>query len=174
MTSTHIPGPPTVELRRLLDAQLSRRSRIGHVALLLGAAAMTVVITSLWLTEPALPLRTAAAFAVMLLIGLSWMAFSGWVLSRRRPLFGRDGLVAGRMAVIFTSTFAGGALAVGYSSGGPAPFAAAALGVVLFAASVALLVRAGRHVARLTRRRDALERELGRDQRSASASRQDG
>jgi hypothetical protein len=78
------------------------------------------------------------------------------------------------MAVTFTSTFAGGALAVGYSSGGPAPFAAAAMGVVLIAASVALLVRARRHVAHLTRRREALERELGPAQRSASTSRRDG
>ena len=174
MTSTHISGPPTGELRRLLDAELSLRSRIGHVALFLASAAMTVVVTSLWLTEPALPRRAAAAFAVMTLIGVSWMVFSAWVLTRRRPLFGRDGLVAGRMAVTFASTFAGGALAVGYSNGGPAPFAAAAMGVVLMAASVAMLVRARRHVARLTRRREALERELGADRRSASPSPRDG
>jgi hypothetical protein len=161
MTSTHISSPPTAELRRLLDAELSLRSRIAHVALLLAAAAMTVVVASLWLTEPALPTRTTAAFAFMTLIGLSWMAFSGWVLTRRRPLFGRDGLVAGRMAVAFSSTFAGGALAVGYSSGGTAPFAAAAMGLVLVAAAVMLLVRALRNVAQLTKRREALERDLG-------------
>jgi hypothetical protein len=165
MTSTHISSPPTAEFRRLLDAELSLRSRIGHVVLLLAAAAMTVVVASLWLTEPALPTRTTAAFAVMTLIGLSWMAFSGWVLTRRRPLFGRDGLVAGRMAVTFTSAFAGGALAVGYSSGGAAPYAAAALGLVLVAAAGALLVQARRHVARLTTRREALERELGTEVR---------
>ena len=161
MTPTQIPGPKTEELRRLLAAQLSLRSRLGHVALLGGSAAMTIVVTSLWLTEPALPTRTAAAFAVMTLIGLSWMVFSGWVLTRRRPLYGRDGFVAGCMAVTFTSTFAIGALAIGYSSGGKAPFAAAAMGLVLVVAAVAVLVRARRNVARLKRRRDALERELG-------------
>ena len=161
MTSPHISGPPVAELHRLLSAELSLRSRIGHVALLLASAGMTVVVASLWLTEPALPTRTAVAFAVMTLMGLSWMAFSGWVLTRRRPLFGRDGLVAGRMALTFTSTFAVGALAVGYSSGEPAPYAAAAMGLGLIAAAVALLVRARRNVARLTGRREALERELG-------------
>src|SRR5919106_4219852 len=161
MTSTQVSGPTSAELRRLLDAQLSLRSRLGHVALLLGSAAMTIVVISLWLTEPALPTRTAGAFAVMTLIGLSWIVFSGWVLTRRRPLLGRDGLIAGRMAVTFTSTFAGGALAVRYSSGGEAPLAAAVMGLVMVAAAVALLVRARRTVARLTKRREALERELG-------------
>ena len=105
MTSTHFPTPPTADLRRLLDAELSLRSRLGYVALLLASAAMTAVIASLWLTEPTLPTRTAVAFAVLTLIGLSWIVFSGWVLTRRRPLFGRDGLVAGRMAVTFTAAF---------------------------------------------------------------------
>ena len=161
MTSIDAATPPAADLRRLFDAELSLRSRIRHVAVFLASAVMTVVVTSLMLTEPFLPTRTAAAFAVMTIIGLSWMGFSGWVLVRRRPLFGRDGVVAGRMAVTFTLTFVGGALAVGYSSGGPAPYAAAAMGVGLFAAAVALLVRARRNVARLMQRRDALERELG-------------
>ena len=47
MTSSHISGPPAAELCRLLDAELSVRSRIGHVALLLASAAMTVVVASL-------------------------------------------------------------------------------------------------------------------------------
>ena len=165
MTSTHFPTPPTADLRRLLDAELSLRSRLGYVALLLASAAMTAVIMSLWLTEPTLPTRTAVAFAVLTLIGLSWIVFSGWVLTRRRPLFGRDGLVAGRMAVTFTSAFVVGTLAVGYSSGGAAPYAAFAMGLVLLAVAVAALVRARHNVARLTTRREALERELGTQMR---------
>jgi len=161
MTSTHFPTPPAADLHRLLDAELSLRSRLGYVGLLLSSAAMTAVIVSLWLTEPALPRRTAVAFAVLTLIGLAWVVFSGWVLTRRRPLFGRDGLVAGRMAVTFTSAFALGTLAVGYSSGGAAPYAASAMALVLLAVAVAALVRARRNIARLTARREALERELG-------------
>ena len=164
MTSTHFPTPPTADLRRLLDAELSLRSRLGYVALLLASAAMTAVIVSLWLTEPTLPTRTAVAFAVLTLIGLSWIVFSVWVLTRR-PLFGRDCLVAGRMAVTFTSAFVVGTLAVGYSSGGAAPYAAFAMGLVLLAVAVVALVRARRNVTRLTTRREALERELGTQMR---------
>lgn len=161
MTSTETPIPPAADLRGLLDAELSLRSRLGYVALLLTSAAMTAVVTSLWLTEPVLPGRTAVAFAVMTLIGLSWMAFSGWVLTRRRPILGRDRVVAGRLAVTFTSVFVVGALAAGYVSGGAAPYAALVMGLVLLAVAGVALVRARRNVARLTRRRDALERELG-------------
>ena len=47
MTSTHFPTPPTADVRRLLDTELSLRSRLGYVALLLASAAMTAVIVSL-------------------------------------------------------------------------------------------------------------------------------
>ena len=67
------------------------------------------------------------------------------------------------MAVTFTSAFAVGSLAVGYLSGGAAPYAAFAMALVLLAVAVSALVRARRDVARLTARREALERELGTD-----------
>jgi hypothetical protein len=164
MTSTH-PSPPVADLRRLLDKELSRPSRIGYVTLLVASLTMTVVVTSLWLTEPVLPTRARVAFALMTVIGLSWTAFAGWVLTTRRVLLGRDGVVAGRMATTFTITFVVGALTVGYLGGGTAPYAAATMGLGLLAGAITLLVRAQRRVARLTARRDALERELGRNPR---------
>ncbi len=162
MTGTDSSALETAHLPRLLDTELSRPSRLGYVALLLVSMAMSVVVVSLWLTEPALPLRTRVAFGVMTIIGLSWVVFAGWVLTTRRVLLGRDNVVAGRLAVTFTAVFVAGALVVGYSTGGKAPFAAAAIGVGLLGAAIALLVRARRRVAALTARRDALERELGR------------
>jgi hypothetical protein len=51
----------------------------------------------------------------------------------------------------------------GYQSGARAAFAAAALGVVMLHAAVALLLQAHHAFARLTARRRALERELGRN-----------
>jgi hypothetical protein len=153
------------DLRRLLDKELSRPSRIGHVTLLVASLAMTVVVASLWLTEPVLPTRARVAFALMTLIGLSWAAFAVWVLTTRRVLSGRDSVVAGRMAVVFTMTFVIGALTVGYMGGGNAPYAAATMGLGLLAAAISLLVRAHRRVARLTARRETLERELGRSPR---------
>jgi hypothetical protein len=145
----------------MLDAELSLPSRLVYVALLLAALTMTAIVGSLWATEPGLPTRTQVAFGVMTVIGLSWVAFAVWVLARRRLLYAWDSVVAGRMAVTFTATFVAGALVVGYVSGGAAPYAAAALGIVMLGGAVALLVRGQRKFARLSERRTILERELG-------------
>jgi hypothetical protein len=164
MTSTH-SSPPLLDLPRLLDAELSRTSRFMHVVLLVGALTMTVIVASLWLTEPSLPMRTQTAFGLVTLIGLSWAAFAIWVLTARRALLARDSIVAARMAVMFTTMFIVGALALGYVNGGTAPYAAVAMGLALLVAAVVLLVRARRRVAILTTRREALERQLGRSPR---------
>jgi hypothetical protein len=154
-----------MDLRPLLDKELSRPSRVAHLVLLMASLTMTVVAASLWWSEPVLPARTEVAFAVMTLIGLSWAAFAGWVLTARRVLLGRDGVLAGRMAVVFTTTFVAGALTLGYTNGGVAPYAAAVMGLALLAAAVALLIRAQRRVVHLTARREALERDLGKSAR---------
>jgi len=166
MTTTHTPSPgpastSAASAQRLADAELTLPSRLGHVTLLLAALMMTIVVASLWVTEPALPPRTRIAFAGMIVVGLAWITFALWVLTRRRVLLARHRVVAGRMAVIFTSVFVAGALAVGYTAGGAAPFAAAVTGVAMLAGAVVLLIRAQRTVARLSARREALERELG-------------
>jgi hypothetical protein len=116
----------------------------------------------LWLTEPSLPARTRIAFAVLILIGIFWFVFAGWVLTHRRILLARHRIVAGRMAVAFTAVFLLGALAVGYTTGGAAPYAAAALGGAMLAVAVFMLLRAHRALARLTERRDTLQHELRR------------
>jgi hypothetical protein len=152
-----------MDLRPLLDKELSRPSRLGHLILLLASSTMTVVVASLWWTEPALPARTEAAFAVMTAIGFSWAAFAGWVLTTRRVLLGRDGLIAARMSVIFTTAFVAGALTLGLVNGGRAPYAAAVMGLGMLGVATALLVRARHRVVRLTARREALERDLGKD-----------
>jgi hypothetical protein len=150
----------TAAVRQLADAELSVPSRLGHVALLLAALGMTVLVVSLWLTEPALPLRTHVAFGVMTAIGLSWGTFAIWVLTSRRVLFARQRIVAGRMAVTFAAAFTTGALATAAATGAAAAFAAGGTGVVMVAAAVVILRRAHRASARLMARRDALEREL--------------
>ena len=99
----------------------------------------------------------------MIVIGLSWVAFALWVLTHRRVLLARDSIVAGRMAVTFTALFLTGALAVGYETGGRAPYTAAVLGAVMLGGAVAMLVRAHRTFARLTARRRVLELELRRN-----------
>lgn len=141
----------------LLDSQLSLRSRLGYVALLLAAAMMTTVVASLWITEPSLPARTQIAFAVMTAIGVSWVLFAIWILRHRRPLFAPHRIVAGRMAVTFTSLFVIGAIAVR----GPASYLAAVVGALMLMVAIAILLRAHREFARLAARRAELARELG-------------
>jgi hypothetical protein len=152
---------PSDALRRLADTELSTASRMGHVALLLVALAMTAVVGSLWATEPALPFRTQAAFGIMTGIGLSWAAFATWVLTGRRVLLARHRIVAGRMAVAFAAIFVVGAVLVGRATAEPAAYAAAATGVAMLVAAAAILVRAHRDFARLSERRRTLERQLG-------------
>jgi hypothetical protein len=150
----------TAAVRQLVDTELSLPSRLGHVALLLAALGMTVVIVSLWLTEPALPVRTHVAFGVMIAIGLSWSAFAIWVLTNRRVLFARERIVAGRMAVTFAAVFTTGALIAAAATEAAAAFIAAGTGVVMVAVAIFILRRAHRASAQLMARRDALERQL--------------
>jgi hypothetical protein len=153
---------PPASLQQILDAQLSRRSRLGYVALLLVSLAMAGIVGALWLTEPVLVARAQVGFAVIVGIALAWSAFAIWTLATRRPLLGQDRVIAGRMAVAFTSIFAVSAIAFALADGRPASYGAAATGLAMLGAAAAALTSARRHVARLTARRQALERELRR------------
>jgi hypothetical protein len=160
-----LPAESAAALQRLLDTELSLPSRLGYVALLLAALTMTAVVAALWVTEPVLPLRAQIGFALMVAMGSSWIVFAIWALTHRRILFARHQIVAGRMAVTFTTVFLLGTLVVGYSTGRPEAYKATAVGLVLLGMAVAVLVRARRAFARLVSRRDALARELGRSAR---------
>lgn len=149
-------------VQHLAIAETSLRSRLAYVALLLASLTMTCIIGALWLTEPVLPLRVQLAFAVMVVIGLSWVVFAVWVLRQRRVLFARDSIIAGRMAVTFTTVFVAGALAVAYTTGASAAYVAALLGMLMLGAAAAMLRRGHRTFARLTERREALAQELGK------------
>jgi hypothetical protein len=162
MTAEHIDGAregnTRVEAARsLLDGGLSMRARFAHVALLLGAAGMATAVASLWATEPALPMRTHVAFAVLVAIGLAWVVYALWALGRRHVLFGRHRVVAGWMSVGFTTMFVAGSLVVGVAGGEPAGYLSAGVGGLLLAIALAMLARARRLVARLTVRREELE-----------------
>lgn len=154
--------PLDAQLQRLTERALSTRSRYGHVALLLVALMMCVVLGALLATEPALIARTQAALAVMLGIGAGWVAYALWVLRHRRPLFGSHRIVAGRMAVAFTALFLAGAVAMTFTTGGAVFYWAAVAGAGMLALAIAILIQAHRHVARLQARRRELERLLGK------------
>ncbi|MCC6164749.1 MAG: hypothetical protein IT182_15470 [Acidobacteria bacterium] len=160
MTTT-LPTPtrplmPTPDAHQLAAAALSPRTRAAHVALLLVASAAGIGLLSLWLTEPSLPARTHAAFAVMTVMAASWVAYASWVLTRRHVLFARQRVVAGWMSVTFSACFVAGTLAVGATSGGRATLMAAALGAPMLLLAIVLLVRARRVHARLLERRREL------------------
>ena len=165
VSSSTLPPASAAALKQLVDAELSMPSRLGYVALLLAALTMTGVVGTLWATEPSLPTRVHVAFGVMLAIGASWVVFALWVLTHRRILLARHQIVAGRMAVTFTSVFMLGSLAVGYATGRPEAYKAAAVGVLMLGLAVVTLVRAHRAFGRLVSRRNVLERELGRSPR---------
>ena len=158
----------TPSLSALLDRELSARSRFAHVLLLLAAATMAAITASLWATEPALPTRTAAAFAVLTGMGLCWVAYAAWVLSSRRVLLGWQQVVAARLAVLFSAVALAGALGVAAMAGTPAAWPATLVFTGMLALAVVLLVRAQRRYRLLTQRRAELERRLASQAASMS------
>lgn len=144
-------------IRALAHDQLSLRARLGYFSLLLVAAAMSVVIVALWLTEPALPARTQVAFGAMAGIGAAWVGFATWVLRARRPLYARDRVIAGRLAVAFTAVFTAGALSGVLLGGGSAALAACLSGLLMLCAAIAALRAARRRVKALAARLRELE-----------------
>jgi hypothetical protein len=163
MTTSDRPDPSLVAgLERLARTELSLGARLVHVALALVASAMTIVVVSLLLTEPALPLRTVVAFALLALIGVGWVGYSAWVLTARRVMLARQRVVAGRLAVVFCGAFTGGCVVLAFTTGVPAAWPAMAMSVVLLAAALTLWRRAETAHARLLVRRNALEREVAR------------
>jgi hypothetical protein len=149
-------------LERLARTELSLGRRLAHVLLALVASAMTIVVVSLLLTEPALPPRTMTALALLAVIGLGWVGYSVWVLSSRRVMLARQRVVAGRLAVAFAGTFTGGCVGLAFTSAAPAAWPATAMSVMLLAAALALWRRAEAAHAVLLARRAALEQEVAR------------
>jgi hypothetical protein len=161
MTSIQPPDPSIVAgLGKLARTELSSRARLGHVLLALIASAMTILVVSLWLTEPALPHRTATAFALLTIIGLAWIAYSIWVLTARRVMLAQQRVVAGRLAVTFTGVFAAGCIVLNYTLAARAGWPAVVMSLLLLALALRIWRRAEAAHARLLARRDALERKL--------------
>jgi hypothetical protein len=147
-------------VRKLAGDELSMASRLGYVALLLVAAAMTVIVLSLWISEPGIPGRTRWAFAVLSVIGISWIGLATWALTTTRVLAARDRVIAGCMAVTFTSVFVLGLGLVALISQSAAGLKGLPLGLLMLAVAVRALLKARRRFAELAARRAELEREL--------------
>ncbi|WP_257386518.1 hypothetical protein [Tahibacter caeni] len=159
----HEPLSPSLEteLRRLTARALSPASRYGHVALLLAGSIVSVLLAGLLATEPALPPRTQAAFGAMLAMAVGWIVYAAWVLRQRRPLMARHRVVAGWMAVAFTGTFTGGALAMAPARPQGIYTTAVVSGGGMLVLAGVQLIQAYRRRAELQARRKELEQLLG-------------
>lgn len=162
--STYAPRPAADEIRSRMDEELSRGSRAGYIVLLIIDLLAGVVIASLWMTEPELPVRTHLAFGAMLAISLVWAGFYLRVLSRRGPFLVSHRIAGARIAVICTAVFTAAALllaAMDSEVRGTA-LTASALGGVLVCVAAILLTRAKKRFAMLQRRLAQLETFLPR------------
>lgn len=133
--------------------------RIGHLLLVLAAAAISAGIGSVLLTEPNIPPRMTIALSVLLVIAIAWLLFGLRMLTVRLPLLANRDVVAGRVAMLFTATYTAGAMAIGRLFGAGPMTTAAWFGVLMLAVAVTTFIRARRRLAALQAMRDRLERE---------------
>lgn len=153
----HEPTFSIEQAQRYVRDEASMKRRILYALLLFFDAGMVVLITALWTTESSLPLRTHLAFAGMLAIGLVWLALFGWVLTRHRPLFALDRVIAGRLGLAFTSLFlVWGWIITSQRGGWSAVLTVTLVGGTLVAVAAAVLARATRTRGALLHRRDEL------------------
>ncbi|MGW9212844.1 transmembrane transport protein [Embleya sp. NPDC055664] len=156
-----VPLPP--DLRRVIARETSLRSRLRDLAVGLAGGCGAAFVALLWATEPhALPTRTRIAFAALIVVGLAWAAFGTWALTARRPLYGHDEVVGGRIALAATTATTVGGTALAAARGGPgAALATGLAGAALIALTAGLLYRAHTRRRTLLRRRHELREGTG-------------
>jgi hypothetical protein len=144
------------QIQTLVRGQLSGRSKILHATVLVAAAAMAIVVTSIWITEPVLPLRTHVAFAVLVAIAVGWITHAVRVLTHTAILLAPHQVQAARLSMAACVLFLGGCLLAWMFVGGQASQLASCSAAVMTGVSVVNHQRATRHYRALMRRRDAL------------------
>jgi hypothetical protein len=154
MTDRLPPGPGH------LVRGLSLPRRIGYTVAGLGGLLGSGCISLLWATEPtSLPARTQAAFAAMIIVGMTWAGVAAWTLGRR-PLFAIDRVVAAGLALTFSVLWTVWGAAVAWSRGGLiAVLTVAGVGLAFAAVSGTLLLRARAYRATLLDRKRRLEQD---------------
>jgi len=142
------------EMQNRVRSELSTGSRLGHTAVGVAGLGMSALALSLLATEPVLPVRTQAAFAVIALGGLAWTAFAVWVLTRRRVLLAEHHVAAATLAAVLSTVFLTGAIVLRAQAG----MLAIGCNAAMLAFAVGWLMRARRRVATLRARSAALDR----------------
>jgi hypothetical protein len=132
--------------------------RVGYVLAGLGGLSAALLISTLWVTEPAeLPARTQAAFAAMILIGVGWVVVAAVALTRG-PLFAIDRVVAAGLAVTCSALLMVGMVVIALTrASGTGAVAAGSLGLTMIAVASVMLVRARTYRAALVVRLRELE-----------------
>lgn len=140
---------------------LSLPRRVGYLVAGMTGFVGAVLIGSLWATEPAaLPIRTQIAFGGMITAGLVWAGFAVWVLVRR-PVFAVDRMIAGCLALAFSTLGTVGTTVVALTRGSVAgALISGALGVVMTVLAAVLLIRARAYRRELHARGRDLESRL--------------
>jgi hypothetical protein len=139
-----------------LSGRLSLRRRIATIAAMLGGLGVAILVGLLWATEPGLPPRAQVAFGGIVVVGLAWLGYGAWVLTRRLPLFALDRVVAAWMALAACGLTAVPVATVAISRQRMEAVALTTV-VVLLALATVNLIRARAYRAALLRRR----RDLG-------------
>jgi hypothetical protein len=154
MTDRLPPGPGH------LVRGLSLPRRIGYTVAGLGGLLGSGCISLLWATEPtSLPARTQAAFAAMIIVGMTWAGVAAWTLGRR-PLFAIDRVVAAGLALALSVLWTIWGAALAWNRGGLiALLTVAGVGLAFAVVSGTLLLRARAYRATLLDRKRRLEQE---------------
>src|SRR5436190_18080214 len=140
------------DMQNRVRSELSTGSRLGHTAVGVAGLGMAALALSLLATEPVLPVRTQAAFAVIALGGLAWAVFAVWVLTRRRVLLAEHHVAAATLATALSTVFLTGAIVLRAQAG----MLAIGFNAAMLAFAIGWLMRARRRVATLRARFAAL------------------
>lgn len=163
-TSTPFPEPqPSIqEIQRKLKTELSLPNRLVFLFLLLFDLAVGIVVASLWLTEPALPLRTRVAFGGIFVGTLLWAVFFSRILTQRKVLLAQHRVQAATIGVVFSSLFLLGCLVLVWKA--PelkhSAVAASGMGVLLLAVAAGIHQRSRKAYRELLSRRNSLSRKM--------------
>ncbi|WP_433833088.1 hypothetical protein ACQP2E_17900 [Actinoplanes sp. CA-015351] len=135
---------------------MSLRRRISLVLVGLAGGCGAVLLLLLWLTEPGpLPLRTRLAFGALVIVGASWSAYAIATLARL-PMFAADRVIAGWLALTFTTLTTAVSAAVAIARPGPLPLAATLSALITVGVAALILRRARAQRKRLQARADLL------------------
>ncbi len=144
------------QIQALVRGELSGRSKASHAALLVAALAIAIVVMSVWVTEPPLPMRTHLSFAAVVIIALGWSAHALRVLTHKAILLVPHHVQAARLSMAACVVFLGGCLTAWMLVGGQASVLATLSAGVMTVVSMYNFRRASDRYRALVRRRDEL------------------